>query len=232
MQERFLKLTNTAYKILEFLPEADPLKNKLKEKALSIFEVLPIVLETDGWASLNKDKVATQLLNDIDVFLGYLDVAKNQRWLDNINYLILKKEYEEIKKEIPVNKFSEKLKFLDNSQKDIKIPIFPENRKEYGKQQIVKKEGDKNEHNITERQKKILEILNEKEQAQVSDIIKILPDITKRTIRRDLEGLLEAGKIVRVGEWNKIFYKAFNQQKITPHPMIKGENLVRTINLS
>ena len=35
----------------------------------------------------------------------------------------------------------------------------------------------------------------------------ILPDITKRTIRRDLDELLESGKIVRVGEFNQVFYQ-------------------------
>ena len=37
MEDRFLKLTNTVYKVLEFFPEADPLKNRAKE--LRIFSL-------------------------------------------------------------------------------------------------------------------------------------------------------------------------------------------------
>ncbi|MBI2050007.1 MAG: DeoR/GlpR transcriptional regulator [Candidatus Staskawiczbacteria bacterium] len=60
---------------------------------------------------------------------------------------------------------------------------------------------------ISERQKKILQILNEKGKAQVSDFKNVLIDVTKRTIRRDLDELLKNGKIVRVGEWNQVFYQ-------------------------
>ena len=39
------------------------------------------------------------------------------------------------------------------------------------------------------------------------DLQTILPDITKRTIRRDLDELLESGKITRLGDFNQVFYK-------------------------
>jgi DeoR/GlpR family transcriptional regulator of sugar metabolism len=39
------------------------------------------------------------------------------------------------------------------------------------------------------------------------DLQKVLPNITKRTIRRDLDELLETGKIIRMGEFNRVFYK-------------------------
>jgi predicted HTH transcriptional regulator len=57
------------------------------------------------------------------------------------------------------------------------------------------------------RQEKILEFLNNNGKAQVMDLQTILPDITKRTIRRDLDELLESGKIIRLGEFNQVFYK-------------------------
>ena len=60
---------------------------------------------------------------------------------------------------------------------------------------------------VSNRQKKILEFLGKNEKAQVMDLQTILPDITKRTIRRDLDELLEAGKIARFGDFNQVFYK-------------------------
>ena len=59
----------------------------------------------------------------------------------------------------------------------------------------------------TDRQKKILDFLTKNQKAQVMDLQTILPDITKRTIRRDLDELLESGKVVREGDFNQVFYQ-------------------------
>jgi hypothetical protein len=207
MEERFLKITNTAYKVLDFFPEHDPLKDKAKEKALAILSAL------GGSASGGENSIK----EDIDVFISYLKIAKAQRWIDNINFLILIKEYEAIKREIllqipgiryPASALSS---LRGGSQADEAIPAI-ESKTNFEIASTPTAVGSRNDskglqQELTERQKRILDMLNEKEKAQVSDIIKVLPNITKRTIRRDLDGLLEMGKVVRVGEWNQIFYK-------------------------
>ena len=67
MQDKFLKLTNTVYKVLEFFPESDPLKNRAKDKALAIMDNLISVNDTAGWASFQKEKNIVNLLEDIDI---------------------------------------------------------------------------------------------------------------------------------------------------------------------
>lgn len=57
------------------------------------------------------------------------------------------------------------------------------------------------------RQNRIVDYLQEKGRAQVWEIQKIFPDISKRTIRRDFRLLLRQGLIERVGERNKTYYK-------------------------
>ena len=57
------------------------------------------------------------------------------------------------------------------------------------------------------RQEKILKILGEKGRAQVWEFQKIFPEVTKRTLRRDFEGLLNQGLIERIGERNETFYQ-------------------------
>jgi len=57
------------------------------------------------------------------------------------------------------------------------------------------------------RQEKILKILKEKGRAQVWEIQKIFPEVTKRTLRRDFESLLNQGLIERIGERNETFYQ-------------------------
>ena len=162
-----VKITSAVYKLLEFFPEAEPLKNRAKEKALSIME------------NLNKEKTSGQLLEDIEILLNFLKLGKSQGWLNDTNFLIISNEYEKIKKEIEILK--------------------PEN--------LVAKENSGTVHGQSPRQEKILKFLKENEKAQVMDLKAVLTDVTKRTIRRDLDELLKMGKITRIGEWNQVFYK-------------------------
>jgi DNA-binding transcriptional ArsR family regulator len=203
--DKFLKLTNTVYKVLDFFPESDPLKNRAKDKALAIMENLILVEEIQrlpagrqGWATLadafSESKTKAQLLEDIDILLGYLWIGKSQGWMNSINYLIIANEFEKIKKNIkPI---------IEPIQKPVEISeptVIP----------IIIKENTQNPplFKITVRQGKIIEFLSKNKKAQVMDLQTVLPDITKRTIRRDLDELLEAGKIARFGEFNQVFYK-------------------------
>ena len=204
MQNKFLKLTNTVYRLLDFFPESDPLKNRAKDRALAIMEHLILINETSGWASFQKEKIKVQLLEDIDILLGYLWIGKSQGWLNSVNCLIIANEYEKVKKEIapvmePIIEFTQKL------------PVFQERiqtePKERPNSVLNNTELKTPDFFISDRQKKILEFLNKNEKAQVMDLQTILPDITKRTIRRDLDELLDAGEIKRLGDFNQVFYK-------------------------
>jgi Fe2+ or Zn2+ uptake regulation protein len=163
MEDRFAKLTNAVYRVLEFFPESDLLKNRVKEKALAIIE----------------NSKHSQLSEDIDALLNYLWIGKCQGWLSNINYLIICNEYEKIRKELLVKDE----KGLESTTPGPAVIVF------------------------SPRQLKIIEFLEKNEKAQVMDLQAILPDVTKRTIRRDLEELLEAGRIARFGDFNQVFYR-------------------------
>ncbi|MCX6718108.1 MAG: DeoR family transcriptional regulator [Candidatus Staskawiczbacteria bacterium] len=196
MENKFLKLTNTVYKVLEFFPESDPLKNRAKDKALAIMEHLILLNETSGWASFQKEKIKTQLLEDIDIFLGYIWIGKTQGWLNSSNCLIISNEYEKIKKEIePILELTKKL------------PVFQESAQISFKSVLNDMEPKTPDFSMSDRQRKILEFLENNDKAQVMDLQTILPDITKRTIRRDLDELLESGKIVRLGDFNQVVYR-------------------------
>lgn len=209
-----MQLTGAVYSLLDFFPEGEPLKNRAKDKVLSITEKLTLVFGTQGWASLQKDKAANQLLEDIEVFLNYLKIARSFGWIDGTNFLIISKEYDKIKSQ--VNQLSEKIA-VEPAKSDENLGIVAktqkvtfqktvENQISFTKEERVSPPKAP-EFLISERQKKILQILNEKGKAQVSDFKNVLIDVTKRTIRRDLDELLKNGKIVRVGEWNQVFYQ-------------------------
>ncbi len=214
MEDKFIKITSAVYRLLDFFPEGEPLKNRAKDKALAITENLVLVFGTQGWASLQKDKSASQLLEDIEILLNYLKLAKSFGWIDSINFLIVSKEYENIKKQINPSREQNRIYTTERPiekvvSNEIKPPV-----------NIVIQTQEKASQSkapefllpapsmvLSERQKKILQVLGEKGKAQVSDFKAVLGDVTKRTIRRDIDELLKNKKVIRVGEWNQVFYE-------------------------
>ncbi|MDO8529983.1 MAG: DeoR family transcriptional regulator [bacterium] len=213
MEDDFVKITGAAYKILDFFPDTDPLKNRAKEKALAILDSLTLIFEHHGWVSLKsylspeREVMAQGALEDIRVLKNYFRVAKEQGWINALNFLIITSEYDNLIEGIGKIKGGA---VLPETQKKLSIvaPIItPLPAQEIQKREETKKEPVSLLKDYSERQKKILKILKGREKTQVSDIIKQLPDVTKRTIRRDLDDLLKRGEVVRVGEWNQVYYK-------------------------
>jgi len=229
MEESFIKIINTTYRLLDFFPDNEPLKNKAKEKTLAILENIALISDAKGWVSLKKEKAVAELLDDIHILENYLELGKWQGWINNVNFLIIVKEYDRLKSTIHQSKglIRQNLEIISNAQE----PSLHIQKDTIAEDQIYKKNTEtktsqnndlesssllsktparsKAINNYSERQKKILQILQEKEKVQVSDIIKKIPSVTKRTIRRDLDILLKNREIVRIGEFNQIFYQKY-----------------------
>lgn len=240
MENRFLKLTNTVYKLLEFFPESDPLKHRAKDRALVIMENLilangaeakekayPVKFAEGGVPTEagQINRVKLQICEDIDILLGYLWIGKTQGWLNSSNCLIVSNEYERIKEEFspvveipkqqPIEKETvvEQEYFQTSDESSSEASGEDEETVNFIESLITSnpKEEDSSFKGITARQQKILEFLSANERAQVVDLKKILPDVTKRTIRRDLDELMELGKIIRMGSFNQIYYQIKRQ---------------------
>lgn len=202
-QSKYTELTDAIYRLLEFFPEQELLRQKTKEKALQILENLVLVCLPDG--SNQKGRIALQSIKDIEVLKSYLDLAKSRGWVESINLLIVFKEYDKIKEELrPIAELAQKGIIKEESDLGFKKnkQITPVDNIVNIPTRIVNLEGV-----LTARQDKILEILNTQEKAQVADFQKALTSVTKRTIRRDLDDLLRKGKVNRIGEFNQVFYK-------------------------
>jgi outer membrane biosynthesis protein TonB len=70
-----------------------------------------------------------------------------------------------------------------------------------------KKTRKKRKTGLNERQEKILEIIKEGGRMQIQDLGPNFPNVTKRTLRRDISYLADKKLIKREGKANKIFYK-------------------------
>lgn len=165
------------YRLLDSLPEQDPLTIKLKENTLAILEQLS--QPNQGAESYY------HLLRNILVLQGCLDTAKELGWIQGINSLILEKE---------INEF-----------KDWLIPLAQKPVEHYPLRELPKPVKAEKKH--SKRHKKILELMSGREKTQVGDIVKELGNVTKRTVRRDIDELLGQNKIIRFGEFNQVFYR-------------------------
>ena len=212
MEGKFIKITNILYGVLNTLPESDPLKNRAKDKALVILENLTLLDGAKSWELSQKEKALVMVLSDIEILESYLTIGKSQGWITDLNFLIIIKEYRNVYQEIKSSKVlaAEDPKIAQIFVNDDRV-LHDKNPKVQVnsiKPIIVKAQIKEQEHEkYSQRQERILQILGKQQKAQVADLIKELPKITKRTVRRDLDDLLKKGKVVRVGAWNQVFYQ-------------------------
>ena len=175
-RDYLIKLTLAVYKVTKIFPNKEPLKSLIREKANQI--LADFILK-------NKKK---NIQENIDVLNGYFEIAEKQNWVDELNFLVLKREYNEIREEL--------------EDKTDKIEI---------KEKIIKKSLKlSNPHPdpilLNNRCERILEVLKEKEKAQIWEFKKVFPEVTKRTLRRDFEFLLKQRLVIRAGENNNVYY--------------------------
>lgn len=126
-----------------------------------------------------------------------LEWARREKTMGRKNFVFLKDEYGRVKEFIKREK----------SQNGAKAEEKKEKRSEVEQKSGVKKEvREKDEDDLKEREKKVLRILREMEKAQVNELKEYFPNISKRTLRRDIDSLLSRNLIVRRGKWNDVYY--------------------------
>lgn len=117
----------------------------------------------------------------IEVMKAYLELSCNLSFAKKEYLEVLKREYS----------------LIGGGLKPVKIEAKKEEKIELRKIEIA----------LNGRHKKIVEILKKGRPIQVKDLKNIFPDISKRTLRRDFEYLLEKGLVERIGDNNNTEYK-------------------------
>jgi len=128
---------------------------------------------------LADDILAKPIEKDLEILDSFFEVAKAQNWVSSSNVLEIQQEYSKLKEAL---------------------------RSSFEPSEAAS-QSNGNPTSVNQRQEKILAILKERSRAQVWEIQKVFPEVTKRTLRRDFEGLLNQGLIERIGERNETFYK-------------------------
>jgi DNA-binding HxlR family transcriptional regulator len=187
-KDYLIKLTQNLYKLTLLFPKKEPLRYKMRELADEILadglrntKKYEYTKETDRdpFSAKLTETRSLQILERLEVLDGFFEVAKGQNWVSIENLLNIQGEYSKLREGIG--------KVIHKEKAPLTLR--------------------KTENKVGERQKKILEFLKEKEKAQVWEIKKILPEVSKRTLRRDFEKLVKKGLIERLGERNNTFYR-------------------------
>ena len=190
-KEYFFNLTSGVYKVTELFPKGEPLKFKIREKALEILENLILISSNPG-INQSRELVKKKIFSRVEIITSYFDLAQTQDWVDTKNFLVLKREYGKIKRYLEAE-FGE--------------TGFHQPEKACGRTETGSQIDNKNLKKLNSRQKKIIEVLKKKEKAQAGEILNFFEGVTKRTLRRELGRLTNEGAIKRVGRCNQIFYK-------------------------
>jgi len=190
-KDDLIQLTQNLYRLTLLFPKKEPLRYKIRALA---DDVLAICLRWNlKQVSKNKtENCSPRALEELEVLESFFEVAKAQNWVSPQDILNLQQEYSKLK---------EDLKNLEEEKKVIDIEY------QSGEKRSLAPFAARESRTISERREKILAFLKENGQAQVWQVKQILPEVTKRTLRRDFEFLLKQGKIERIGERNETFYQ-------------------------
>jgi DNA-binding transcriptional ArsR family regulator len=165
-----VRLTLALYRVTDFFPQEEPLRQQLREKST---EILESVIEDQFFPA------------KIYSLLSFLEVAGSLNFVRPLNIVVLQREYETLLKLIPAKKVSEtKAHSVIAERKKEKTDDSPETAGQ-----------DFNERQVT-----ILEFLSERESAKISDLTEFFHEVSSKTIQRDLQDLVNKGILKKEGE--------------------------------
>ncbi len=168
-------------------------QNYLRDKARALME--DIVSEFILWEHSNpKETHLSHLRSLVSELKETLVLARNRELISRENYLLVVKELDNLLKDIERNTLASSPSRTKRKEE-----------KESTKDALVFTQKT-NQSSLSERQRKILDIVKEKKMIQVSQLQPYFPGITKRTLRRDLRALLEKGFLKRKGEGSSVTY--------------------------
>ncbi len=191
-EDYLIKLTLTLYQITDTWDGYGFLKVQLRNLSNEI--LVDFILVSRRETALD---IQAQLIKNINTINTILLQARSNKLINREHFLMFQREYDRIKDEIQRMGLNRIVKTEETK------PLKP---KKEARQPKIEAHEPKTEGPIGKRQGKILKLLEKKEKTQVSGLKQIFPDVSKRTLRRDLDDLLKKGLVERKGEWNQIFY--------------------------
>jgi hypothetical protein len=189
----FIQLTFAVHRVASTLPPEEPIGGQIKSSANALLASLLLVSEGNPFSEEQRMAGIPKAIREAGTLLAYLSYAKRMAWVNPQNFAVLEKEYTR------VGEFLRKLHqdMAGQTPKAVRTPepVAP------------KRDLRIPESRLNTRQARILELMRNKDKTQVWELQKLFPDVTKRTLRRDMDDLLKRSLILRQGEWNEVSYQ-------------------------
>ncbi len=204
-------MTNGLYRLTQLFPKKEPLRYKIRGIGVDILDRVLRITDlriTNRHEYTNNDEggdLKTEILIDLGIMKAFLAIAKEQKWVKDAEILKVEQGYDILNQSI---EGMEKQKTPGVSEQE--TPVFQAlmaSELSSGFNEPVPMPMPDNLHKNRQRQERIMKIVKEKGKVQVWEIKKVLPGVSKRTLRRDFEYLLNQGLVERVGEKNQTFYR-------------------------
>ena len=186
-KDYLIKLTLAVHQAGEWWPEGNLLKFRIRSLANKI--LADFILCSHKNPAL---KARERTAQNIHLLQQALEEVRSQKLITRKEFLLLQKEYEKVGKVIG------SVVSASTSTREIEEQARPE---------ILMPDS------LNQRQRKILAFLEQRKKAQVWELKESFPNVSKRTLRRDLEGLRKRALVQRNGRWNKVFYTSFRKDR-------------------
>ena len=181
---RALDLTLAIYRLTDKLPKGEVLISQLRK------------LGNEAVGDLTMDNLAGAQ-KKIDLLLIYFKISQAQNWVSEINWLILKNEYQKLNLKIAGFRAGERPKeekrenIMSHNVATEQTLLEPVQRRD----------------NLSSRQQKILEEFKNKDLVKMVDLIPLFKKtISERTIRNDLHVLIKKQLINKKGKRKSTVY--------------------------
>ena len=202
------KVTNALYKVTDFLEEQEPLKWILRNTALNILmNVIDLENKQNFTQKAEKLNVLRYALGGLEKIVHALSLAGSSGFISEINFEILKREYEKLKQALILMDTEKEEELLLENKPLIKEPTKDTPPSEAKKSSSIKNisKGQSNGHNMSDRKKKIIAFLRKNNWATVKEISAQFSSASLKTVQRDLAQLTAEGVLKKQGEkrWRK-----------------------------
>ena len=218
-KEKIRKITIAGYLITEKIDKSEPIRNFLRGKLLSFMEMS---LSFENNYQKDMKRYFQEMKYCFVEILSCWEVCLFSGLVSSMNFRILKEECDKVMSLIDQIIYLDNLSFIEkiNGQSVLNIIGQKFNLDPKKQPKKTKRFYSKNlsltadltlENKIkkdlagNERQDKIFAFLKDKEPLIIRDISAMFPELSQKTIQRDLNVLVDKGQIKRVGEkrWTK-----------------------------
>ncbi len=198
LQAKTDKLTTALYAVTDFVSDQEPAKWQLRDRAL---DLLTEVLKTKNVNGLTKTVRLEKLICDIDQIVKILEVVAMGGAASRMNLSILETEYKALRDMLSGRLEQQLGSWLAVSEPK---PLLIEPIVDPSSVQTLPTRPKKKDEKQG-RKTQILDFLKGKGWLSVTDIARVAPNYSTKTIQRELNAMIDKGLIRKKGEkrWSR-----------------------------